>query len=318
MQYNTLWLQWYSFLFPVMSQLKDEERIDQINLQELVENYIWNKFKNDTGFPKKFFLCKSRYYCDVRWGHVEFSHKTSAEERPKTPLTKQRDVQLYCSEYENKTSHVQSYTFSTSRETTATTKVELQENYTIGAETNLEINFGEVVKFGGGVSGSMSITDTKGEEFSKTVSWNIDTVIKVPSWNKATASLHVFEEPSILDFTVETTVSLAAPSRSLPVTIRRRSNDEKVKTYWIENIECLFSEKLTECDPPKVKLETRRIGETDTAEVVAILTTRGMCRNQAWQNQHVEVECEPMEGAPSPTSSPAKGSQSAETEADGE
>ena len=51
----------------------------------------------------------------------------------------QRDVELYFTEYENRTPQMQSYTFETSRETTATTKIELQENYTIGAEANLEV-----------------------------------------------------------------------------------------------------------------------------------------------------------------------------------
>lgn len=285
-----------------------EETVYQINLQQLVEKYIWSKYKSDVGFPKKYFLRKDRYYCDIRWGYVDFVHETTSSIRPNTPGVGQKDVQLYFSEYENNTGHDQTYTFHTSRETTASTKVELQENYTVGAETNLEISLGEVVKFGGGVSGSMSITDTKGQEFSRTMSWDIDTEIKVPKWNKAKASLYVYEEPSIVDFTVKTTVALAAPSRRLPVTIRKRDDDEEVKTYWITNIECLFDSKLTGGDTPKVKLETRLIeGTENMGEVIAILTTRGVCRNISWQNQHVKVECERIEGAP-PATTPEGGS----------
>ena len=80
---------------------------------------------------------------------MQFDHKTTEHPRPKRGCDADRkNVELYLCEYENKTDDEQTHKFSTSRETTTTTKVEFQENYTIGAETNVEVDLG-FVKAGG-------------------------------------------------------------------------------------------------------------------------------------------------------------------------
>ncbi|KAH3841955.1 uncharacterized protein LOC127878032 [Dreissena polymorpha] len=262
----------------------------QLNLQELVENYVWDCFKCDLGFLKGIFYQRHKHYFDIRWGYVDFQHVTTKTDRPMIRSVTKDKTELYFTEYQNKSNRDQKYTFSTTRETVATTKIELQENYTLGAETNIEIDLAGVVKIGGGVNGSVSVTNTKGEDFSETLNWNINTEIVVPKWNKARASLYVFEEPSITEFVVTTTLSL--PTGSLPVSIRRVKDDKIIKTYWIMNLHCLFSDKQKE--DGIVKCETKPVPGKSIDDAIVVIETRGTCRNVSWKNQHVEVQCERM------------------------
>ncbi|XP_052794670.1 uncharacterized protein LOC128227834 isoform X1 [Mya arenaria] len=274
-------------------------KVYQVNLQEFIEEYAWDCFKQDIGFIRRLFNRKSKFYFDIRWGYLDFSHRTESKERPVTGNVNQKNEELYYSEYDNKTSTQQNYTFSTSRETTATTSIELQENYTIGAETNLEVDLAGIVKFGGGVNGSLSVTETKSQEFSKTLTWNIDTNIVVPRWNRARATLLVYEQPSILDFTVTTTLSL--PKKTLPVSLRRKRDDKIVKTYYITNLNAIFAEynkKYATDEDRIVKIETRPVEGSAIDEVIAVITSHGTCKNVSWKKQHVKVQCTPIEGAP--------------------
>ncbi|XP_053399342.1 uncharacterized protein LOC123557053 [Mercenaria mercenaria] len=308
------------------------DRIYQVNLKELVEDYTWRCYKRDQGFFRKRFLRRSHYVFDIRWGYVDFKHVTNRDDKKsnveqstafgtdtsegtisdtqETAIdaemrehvsqideTNKKDIELYFSEYENRTSTPQTYTFTAARTTTKSTKFEIQENYTLGAETNLEINLAEVVKIGGSVSGSVSVTETKAQEFLKTLSWNLDTQINVPSWNKAKASLYVYEIPSKSKFLVKTTISL--PARDLPVTIRRVKDGKEVHTEWISDLAVLFDDDYikrssVEIVPQKVK---DNYGD-DVIENQVVLTTRGICRIVSFQNQHVKVECQKIDGAP--------------------
>ncbi|XP_060586281.1 uncharacterized protein LOC132742018 [Ruditapes philippinarum] len=308
-------------------------RIYQVNLGELVENYIWGRYKHDTSFIKRLFLRRSNHLFDIRWGYVDFKHAAYPENKkqqtiqptasegsiserapsgtdvsdidgqmenlvPQDGKSNKRDIELYYSIYENETDTPQKYTFTASRETTSSTKFELQENYTLGAETNLEINLAEIVKIGGKVSGEYSITETKAEEFTKTLSWNINTEIEVPSRNKVKASLLVYEIPTKTSFVVKTTISI--PTGNLPVTIRRKDGKE-VHTEWINDLGVLFDADYI--NRSTVKIIEKKIVKDDGDEVIdnqIILTTRGVCRNISFMNQYVKVECIGIERQPEP------------------
>lgn len=306
------------------------DKIIQLNLEEVIEDYVWRMFKKGRGFLKRFFLRRSDYVFDIRWGYIDFKHVTipdkkqqksrqtasgqstseqdsgdnqasaiDAEVSNKVPTVSEEagktDIELYFSEYENQTSEPQKYTFKASRQTTATTKVELQETYTLGAKTNLEINFAEIVKFGAEVNASYSLTETKAEEFSRTLTWDIDTEIQVPKFHKAKASLYVYEVPSKSTFVVKTTLSL--PSGPLPVIIRRAKDGREVKTRWILDLGILFKDyersSTIKVVPQKIIMENGN----EVMENQIVLTTRGVCRNVSFKNQHVLVECHKVTGA---------------------
>lgn len=275
--------------------MANKERIYSVNLEELVQDFVWGQYKNDLGFFKRMFVRRSQYYVDVPWGYVDFKHETTSVERPSCQgEDKKEKVELYYSEYENRTNDQQSYTFNTSRETVASTKIELQENYTIGAETNLEVDLGGIVKFGGSVSGELSVTNTSGQEYTETLAWSIDTEVIVPKWHKAKASLYVFERPCIYDFTTKTTVSL--PTGKLPCSVRRLSDNKLMKTYVIMNIDVIMDEEFLR----KSLTEVKEVEKPEINKIVKVLvlTTKGVCRNISYKNQQVQVESKPLADAP--------------------
>ena len=54
-------------------------------------------------------------------------------------IATERCVDVYETVYANRTQQMQSYTFATSCETIATAKIELQDSYTIGSQSNIEV-----------------------------------------------------------------------------------------------------------------------------------------------------------------------------------
>lgn len=94
-----------------------------------------------------------------------------------------------------------------------------------------KVNIADVVTIGGGVNGSLSVTETKAQDFSTTLAWNINTEIVVKPWSRALATLKVDEQPAIIDFTVRTRLSL--PKGKLPVMVRRKGRHRILYTHYI-------------------------------------------------------------------------------------
>lgn len=273
----------------------NKAHIYQLNLKEHIEKYAWKRFRDTQGFFKNTFMRKNRYYVDIRWGYLHFEHHTTEHPRPKIGGdADKKNVELFLCEYENKTDDEQVHKFSTSRETTASTSVEFQENYTIGAETNIEVDLG-FVKAGGGVNGGLSVTNINGQEYSETLTWNIDTEIKVPPKQKAIAKLHVYEDPTITDFDVETKVTL--PKHRLPVSIRRISDDKLMgPIIWIQNIDAIFEDTFIQKAKNLVEVLEFENEADNKIYIGLLLKSHGTCQNVSFKNQNVTVECTPLEG----------------------
>ncbi|KAH3809734.1 uncharacterized protein LOC127835290 [Dreissena polymorpha] len=262
-----------------------ENKEFQLDLQELVENYAWKRFTVQLGCIKRLFHRRYKYYFDIPWGFVEFSHETTkTNERPQKDGGKDKNKVLFFSTFDNMSEGPQKYTFATERSTTATTSVEMQDNYTIGKTANLEIDL-KGVKVGVGVNDSLSVTDTKCEEFSEILTWNINTEIIVPPWTSARATLYIVEEQSFKEFEVTTRISLR--TGSLPVSIRRIKDNKIVKTYRITNLRCIFTDKHDKL----VKFEKVDVPNSEIKDVVPVIVSKGVCKNLSWKNQHVELQC---------------------------
>ena len=130
----------------------------RVNLQDLFEEYAWKKFTEDWNIIKRVFRRRSKYKIVIRWELLEFKHETtkfkdrlkavnatpggasiSGKSGAECPMVS-NDVVLYQAEYKNKTPLKQEYTFSSTRQTTSSTTVELHESYTMGHECNIEIS----------------------------------------------------------------------------------------------------------------------------------------------------------------------------------
>ncbi|KAL4224443.1 hypothetical protein ACF0H5_017895 [Mactra antiquata] len=229
--------------------------------------------------------------------HVEKSLvRTEVDQlRQASQEANKRSVELYFTEYENETLSTQTYKFTTTRQTTETTRIEMRENYTLGAETNLSINLGKIASFGGKINTTLSVTDTKVQEYSKSLTWNIDTDIKVPRWHRLKATLYVYETPITSSFEVNTTVRLRSP---LPVYVHRVKDGKRVYIVVIFSLRFLFGDDYLRRSGIRIEEEiVERNGKQSIVENV-ILTTRGVCRYVGFKNQHVRVECKEMDGAP--------------------
>ena len=291
-----------------------KNQLYSINIEDAIRRYAWKQYKSEIGLAKRIFHRKSKYDIDIRWGFVEFKHErkyfklrpdkddplpvevTSASENVGNPETREKPpVTLYTSEYENRTPMDQQYSFNTTRETTASTSIEFQESYTKGGECNIEISVpGDIVTVGAGLSGELSVTETEGQTFEETMSWQVDTQINVKKGHKAEATVKVFEKTSIADFEVETTVSIME-GKDLPVGIREIKTGKLVYTVPIPDLRFAFFE-LAEKNGELVKLVPVTDSTNNMKRHNLILTTRGTCKSVSWKNQQVEVKSDPIEG----------------------
>ena len=145
------------------------------------------------------------------------------------------------------------------------------------------------------MNGGLSVTNTEGEEYSESLTWNIDTEIKVPAKQKATAKLHVYEDSTLTDFEVETKVTL--PKKRLPVAIRRISDDKLIgSTIWLQNIDAIFEPEYLE--KAKNLIEVLDIEDQEAGKIYVglLLKSHGTAQNVSFKNQNVTVECTPLPG----------------------
>ena len=273
----------------------DSGRIYEVNLSDLVEQYVWRRYKEDMSFLRRLFFSKKFHYIDIRWGYAKFEHTTTRSNVELPETTKETTLDLYSSEYENETTGKQTYTFSTSRQTTATTSIQFQDSYKIGAKTNLEVNLASFGKIGGEVSGEMSVTDTRGEEYSVVQTWNINTNVDVEKKTRAIAVLELKAINRITNFEVKTVVSL--PKGNLPVSIRKRTDDRIVKTYWITNLNAIFPSEFLKRAKDIIEIKKVPVPGTGAPDIQVVLTTRGVLKRVMGKEQRVQVKYKPLTSA---------------------
>ena len=299
----------------------------RVNLQDLFEEYAWKKFTEDWNIIKRVFRRRSKYKIVIRWELLEFKHETtkfkdrleavnatpggasiSGKSGAECPMVS-NDVVLYQAEYKNKTPLKQEYTFSSTRQTTSSTTVELHESYTMGHECNIEISVpGDVVTVGAGLSGNLSVSKIDQESFESTTTWTVDTKVEVESGHRAEAKVYVSERNSIADFEVKTTMKIV-DGKDLPIVIRRVSDDKIVFVILLPDLEDVFGDlikKDEKDEKDKNKEEKQKKFQSskyiDNSELRStpiyrheiITCTRGTCKSVSWRNQQVEVQSERM------------------------
>ena len=298
----------------------------RVNLQDLFEEYAWKEFTKDWNIVKRVFRRRSKYYFGIRWELLEFKHETtkyddrleavnatpggvsiSGESGAKSgcPMVS-NDVVLYQAEYKNKTPLKQEYTFSSTRQTTSSTTVELHETYTKGHECNIEISVpGDAVTVGAGLSGNLSVSNIDKESFESTTTWTVDTKVEVESGHRAEAKVYVSERNSIADFEVKTTMKIV-DGKDLPIVIRRVSDDKIVYVTHVRYLEGVFwdliqkdeEDENKDKEPKKFQLseyiDNSELWTGPLCRHEIITYTRGTCKSVSWRNQHVEVQSERM------------------------
>ncbi|KAL3880887.1 hypothetical protein ACJMK2_033093 [Sinanodonta woodiana] len=251
----------------------DNQRLYSINLKDCIEAYTWKRFREKEGFLKSLRVSKRKHYVDIRWGYLQFKHKTTRFEQREGTLSgisQDQDVQLYVSDYENKTPSRQHYTFSATRETRASATVEIQENYTLEGQMNLEIDLAGFGKIGAGFNRSLS----------KALTWEVNTEVIVRPWHKAKASLCVYESNAMYDFEVKL----------------QNTDDKIVWVLWITNITAIFDEDFMEVN--NIKVVEEHLRDVNRIREDIELTTHGVCKMVSWKNQFVRVESDELPDMP--------------------
>jgi len=141
-----------------------------------------------------------------------------------------------------------------------------------------------------------------GQQFSTTLAWNINTEVKIEPGSRARATLKLYEQSSIVDFTVRTRLLL--PHRVLPVSIRRKGSHQRFKTYRITTLKSFLSKHLDKYrnDPDNID-NVVKMGElpregSRIVDQFAVIRSRGVCHIVTGKNQHVEVESSKIDDAP--------------------
>lgn len=310
------------------------EQYYSVNIEEILTDYTWKRFRMTKPFLRRPFLRKQNYYVDINWGYIDFKHETisfdvrpdsastllaeiaspGSSESPPSPSKQQsvakdgsKNVVLYQSRYENRTPLDQQYTFTTTRETTASCTIEFQETYTKGAECNIELALpGDIVTIGAGLSGELSVTETKSESFEEKMSWEVNTQINVPKFHTAEATVFVSERNSMADFEVKTTMSLP-DGKDMPISVRRRCDDVVVYTDIFNDFEHAF--KVVANKFPNVELVDSKDEKRGMLRSNVVLTTFGTCKSISWKNQFVQVNSKKVEGKEGTETPPATDGQ---------
>ena len=181
--------------------------VDPVDLENLIKKwaegmFTLSKTKEQLRIPKKY-LAYSIDWKKVRFVHGKpkyLDHNKSAPQ-PTTQV-------LFRTFFTNRTGEDQDYSFRTSRVTSSTCDVVMQRCYTVGSEMNISVQTpGEVLKANAGFSKELSLTNALTKSIQKTLTWEVDSQIKVPSGVQTTAELIVNELELTDKFTISTDVS---------------------------------------------------------------------------------------------------------------
>ena len=274
------------------------------NLEELFDEYAWKRFNKKRCIVSRIFSRRSKYYVDVRWRSIEFTHETkNFTERSEASNTTRggeaipaensaivsKDVVLYQTDYKNETPVDQEYTFSSTRVTTSSTTIELQDNYTTELTWKFEVKVpGNNVTAGVDASNTLSFSSMERESFESSTTWTVDTKIKVNSGYRAEAKVCVSERYSIADFKVETTMKIA-DGKDLPIAIRRVSDNEIVHVMVVPDLREVFHDIMkTNKNITSLEYWDESV-QTAKKRYKIIMHMHGTCKSTSWKNQHVEV-----------------------------
>jgi predicted transcriptional regulator len=195
-----------------------------IDVDEILKKYCWRELVS-----LKFYERPSKFDMEVRWNCIDKTHKlikfkiNKAEVGGLEAKIQKRDLCLFRTQFKNHSKEEQSYTFKTERQTKSSVNVSVQKGFQVGG--NLAVEFSlpgqqlvpgmDTVKMTGGLSGQLQLTKTKGESFEETLTWTVDSQVKVPPHSATTASLIIQEENLSAEFSVESTFRVVASAVSV-------------------------------------------------------------------------------------------------------
>ena len=261
-----------------------------VDVDEIIKRYCWKEL-----VELKFFDRASKYEMEVRWNCIDKTHKlikfkvnkAAENENSLGDKIQKRDLCLFRTQFKNHSDEEQSYTFKTERQTKSSVNVSVQKGYQIGG--NLAVEFSlpgqslvpgmDSVKITGGLSGQLQLTKTKGETFEETLTWTVDSQVKVPPHTLTTASLIIQEENLSAEFSIESSFRVVASAVS--VHLKEKKTGKIVQKFEIprDSFAGVFE-----------KLKAFKMDDTGIVKCI----TSGVCHMVYGAEQIVQVNSAPL------------------------
>ncbi|CAH1798688.1 unnamed protein product [Owenia fusiformis] len=163
-----------------------------VDIEGLIQAWAWDMFdrtktKDQAKIPKDYLEMT------VDYKRVKFMNdppEFTEEQRAGVPKAKI----LFKTHFVNNTDQTQEYSFKTERSTTSVCELEIENGYTLGQEVNITLKTPcEVFEANAGFSREISVNRAENHAIEETLTWGVDSNIKVPKHFKTIAELVVSE-----------------------------------------------------------------------------------------------------------------------------
>lgn len=163
------------------------------DLEEIVKTWAWTAFVKTRGKAYEKLEYKD-IKMDVNWSRVRFN-PTEPSYKEKEMRDTQTSKIVFTSTFLNNTDTEQEHSFTTERTTTCTSTNSITKGYTKGFNLELKVGLPEEVACAtAGFGRETNVEDVSESTTEQSITWAVDSSIKVPAKHKTTASMVVKEK----------------------------------------------------------------------------------------------------------------------------
>ena len=251
---------------------------ETVDLEDIVKKwavqmYDMTKSKEQARIPKDHLVF------NFNWKRIKFVHHEPEFHNPSKPTQPKSQI-LFRTNFTNTTDQDQEYSFKTERTTCSVCEVNFERTITIGMEMNLSLKTPcEIFEANAGFKRELSVTNAQGQCIEESLSWGVDSQIKVPARTRTSAELVVKEDEYGGPFTIRTEI---AGKMLVSVTNGRDNNS------FLKSIEGDISEII------KPETENGFKGFTRENKVISFVT-KGSCHFRYGIEQNVTVSQQSLE-----------------------
>ena len=218
---------------------------------------------------------------NVNWKRAKIRHSEPDYDDQRSPGAPNTQV-LFKTTFTNNTENEQEYSFRTERTTVSTCEVEIEKGVSYGMDLGVSLKLpSEILEVGAGFRRDISLTSTVGECFEETLTWGVDSLVKVPPLHKTTAELVITEDTSAAAFKIRTRLSGRI---SVHITNIRDNNS------FVKNIDGDIVEIL------KREIADGGLQSMTPEKNCVTYITKGNCSFRYGVEQHVKLSEEPLDG----------------------
>jgi len=250
-----------------------------VDLDDILITWAWNTFLKTRGKDHK-----SLRFEDVRfepvWDRVKFL-SGKPEYADETKLEKPNSQVVFKSVYENKTEHFQEHTFQTERSTVSSCCTNITKGYT--KSSSLELKLGlpdDIASVTAGFGRDVSMESSDESTHEETITWSINSSIKVPPHHRTVAELVVKEQEYTASFRMATRIR----GHVVVVITNLRDNNS-----FLQSVEADFCDIMSSASAEQYSKQFNVEGKT------VMWNVSGSCQFRFGIEQHVQLSEEPLD-----------------------